>query len=249
MRLLILLLLLSVPVTAQQPGARASGPSPAPTNLKILAANTDIPFVMQTFNQTLGVQCAYCHVQGDFASDSNPKKDMARKMIAMVQQIDGSFPSSAGVFPAGYHEVDCSTCHRGSVKPETKAPREFFNRNESRGAVLPRPTPGVNLKVLPPDTQVHGGGVMHDFRDALSVDCAYCHGGGRPFETEANPRKDIARNMILLVRQINANFPGTGVFPVGPQAVTCYTCHRGDPHPASASNRRYDPPKRGEDPR
>jgi hypothetical protein len=48
--------------------------------------------------------------------------------------------------------------------------------------------------------------------------------------------------MIMLVRQINSNFPGTGVFPVGNQEVTCYTCHRGDPHPVSVSNKRYDPP-------
>ena len=48
--------------------------------------------------------------------------------------------------------------------------------------------------------------------------------------------------MIMLVRQINANFPGTGVLPVGPQVVTCYTCHRGDPHPLSLSNRRYELP-------
>ena len=54
------------------------------------------------------------------------------------------------------------------------------------------------------------------------------------------PRKDLARKMILLVRQINANFPGTGVFPQGQQVVTCYTCHRGNPHPESLSNRRYE---------
>ena len=42
--------------------------------------------------------------------------------------------------------------------------------------------------------------------------------------------------------KINANFPGTGVFPVGPQVVTCYTCHRGDTHPVSLSNRRYELP-------
>ena len=74
---------------------------------------------------------------------------------------------------------------------------------------------------------------MGEFRDALNVDCNYCHGGGRTQEVDINPRKDIARKMIMLVRQINTNFPGTGVFPVGNQAVTCYTCHRGDPHPAA----------------
>ncbi len=241
MPLFFALFLLSLPLLAQQPGGGAA--PPAPKNLKVLAAGTDIRFVMQNFNAALGVQCTYCHVQGDFPSDANPKKDVARNMIAMVRQIDGNFATSAGVYPAGFHEVDCSTCHRGSAKPETKAAKEFFNRNESLGGPPPKITPGVNLKVLPPDTRVHGdGSIMHDFRDALSVDCGYCHGGGKPFETDENPRKEIARRMITMVRQINAKFPGTGVFPQGNQAVTCYTCHRGDPHPASVSNRNYDPP-------
>src|SRR5690242_13958328 len=122
----VLLVSLLVPVVlfGQQAGGRG-GPPPAPKNLKLLAPDTDIRFVMQNFNQALGVECVYCHTQGDFASDANPKKEMARKMIAMVRQIDATFPSSAGVFPAGYHEVDCNTCHRGNVKPETKAAREF----------------------------------------------------------------------------------------------------------------------------
>jgi hypothetical protein len=214
-----------------------------PKNLKVLAANTDIGFVMRNFNQALGVDCVYCHVPDDFASDANPKKETARKMIALVRQTDATFASSAGVFPAGYHEVDCITCHRGSTKPQTKAAKEFFNRNESEGGPPPGITPGVNLKVLPVDTRVHGeGSVMHDFRDALRVDCGYCHGGGKPFETDENPRKEVARRMILMVRQINSNFPGTGIFPVGNQAVTCYTCHRGDPHPVAVGNRDYPPP-------
>ena len=52
-----------------------------------------------------------------------------------------------------------------------------------------------------------------------------------------------ARSQISGVTEgINANFPGTGVFPTGPQVVTCYTCHPGDPHPVSLSNRRYELP-------
>src|SRR5881396_134694 len=207
MQLLIFLLVLPVSLFAQQAGGRGATPQPAAKNLKLLAPNTDIPFVMQSIKEALGVECAYCHVQGDFAADTNPKKEIARKMIAMVRLIDTSFPSSAGVFPDGYHEVDCSTCLRGSVKPETKAPRKFYNRGNSLGAPPPAQTPGVSLKLLPPETHVHG----------------------------ADPRKDISRKMIMLVRQINSNFPGTGVFPVGDQAVTCWTCHRGDTHPVSLS--------------
>lgn len=243
MKLLVFSLLVSVSLFAQQAGDRGANPLLAPKNLKLLAANTDIRFVMRSFNEALGVQCTHCHMEGDFAADTNPKKEIARKMISMVRLIDTSFPSSAGVFPEGYHEVDCITCHRGNIKPETKAPRKFYNHGNSLGEPPPAQRPGVSLKLLPPDTHVHGAeSLMGEFRDALNVDCGYCHGGGKPLETDANPRKDIGRKMIMLVRQINANFPGTGVFPVGDQEVTCWTCHRGDPHPVSLSNKRYDLP-------
>ena len=243
MKTLIALLVLPVSLFAQQQGGRGANPPQPPKNLKLLPANTEIPFVMRSFNEALGVECVYCHVQGDFAADTNPKKEMARKMISMVRQIDTSFPSSVGVFPDGYHEVDCITCHRGNAKPETTAPRKFYNRGNSLGNPPPAQTPGVSLKLLPPDTHVHGAdSLMGEFRDALNVDCNYCHGGGKPQEWDLNPRKDIARKMIMLVRQINSNFPGTGVYPVGNQEVTCYTCHRGDPHPVSVGNRRYDAP-------
>ena len=240
MRTFLLWLLASVSLVAQQPAGRGAGP-PTYKNLKVLPANADVPFAMQFFNEALGVQCTYCHAQGDMAADGNPKKETARKMISMVRVIDTSFPSSTGVFPAGYHEVDCLTCHRGNVKPETVAPKKFYNRGNALGDGPFPERPGISLKLLPPNTPVHGpDSLMGEFRDALSVDCSYCHGGDRPQETDVNPRKDIARKMIMLVRQINANFPNTGVFPVGPQVVTCYTCHRGDTHPTSLSNRRYE---------
>ena len=241
---LIMWLLLTsncLPSFAQQ-AASGGAQRPAAKNLKVLSANTEIPFVMQNFSKALGVRCDYCHVPGDFPSDANPKKDIARKMIAMVRQIDLSFPSTAGQFPEGYYEVDCITCHRGSVKPETKAPHEFISHGESTGAIVPGDAPGVNLKVLPPDTKVHGKSIMHDFRDALNVDCGFCHGAGKPYEADVNPRKEIARGMISLVRKININFPGTGMFPVGTQAVTCYTCHREETHPLTVANASYGPP-------
>jgi hypothetical protein len=83
---------------------------------------------------------------------------------------------------------------------------------------------------------------MEQFRDALNVDCAYCHGGGKDFGVDENPRKKISRDMIKLVRTINEGFPGTGEYPRGHQAVTCYTCHRGSPHAISDSNRNHGPP-------
>jgi len=60
----------------------------------------------------LGVQCIYCHVQGNFASDENPKKEAARQMIRMSQAINANFPD-------GKMRVTCYTCHRGEAEPKT----------------------------------------------------------------------------------------------------------------------------------
>ena len=65
---------------------------------------------MQAFRGALGVMCSYCHVQGDFASDDNPKKDVARMMISMARDINAKFPD-------GKRHVSCYTCHRGAEEP------------------------------------------------------------------------------------------------------------------------------------
>lgn len=90
------------------------GPPPNPTNLKVLKVTTgpEVRQVMRTFTAGLGVQCIYCHVQGNFASDENPKKETARHMIEMTQMINGKFQD-------GKMHVSCYTCHRGEPEPKT----------------------------------------------------------------------------------------------------------------------------------
>lgn len=87
---------------------------PNPTNLKVLKVTTgaEVTQIMHTFTSGLGVQCSYCHVQGKFASDENPKKDVARQMIRMAQKINAEFPD-------GKMHVSCYTCHRGEAQPKT----------------------------------------------------------------------------------------------------------------------------------
>ena len=99
MRIFLLWLLASVSLVAQQPAGRGAGPAPTYKNLKVLAANSDVPFIMLNFNEALGVQCTYCHLQGEFFAEDNPKKDMARKMISMVRVIDTSFPNGQRCVP------------------------------------------------------------------------------------------------------------------------------------------------------
>jgi hypothetical protein len=68
--------------------------------------------IMRTYNAGLGVQCNFCHLQNNFASDENPKKEIARHMIQMSVEINGKFPD-------GKMHVTCCTCHRGETEPKT----------------------------------------------------------------------------------------------------------------------------------
>ena len=60
---------------------------------------------------------------------------------------------------------------------------------------------------------------------SLGVRCGYCH--TNQFDKDDKPTKVAARRMIQMVLDINkGNFNGQN-------AVTCYTCHRGNPTPVS----------------
>lgn len=66
---------------------------------------------MSTWTKALGgVKCTYCHKLGDMANDENPKKEIARKMAAMVKTINADFLT-------GENKATCMTCHRGAAVP------------------------------------------------------------------------------------------------------------------------------------
>ena len=108
-----LLLMMGVALFAQE-GKKGPNPFENPKNLKLLKPD-NLREAMVNFRDSLGVQCAYCHVQGDFASDANPKKEVARMMITMAREINSKFPD-------GKQHVRCYTCHRGATEPATEAP-------------------------------------------------------------------------------------------------------------------------------
>jgi sugar phosphate isomerase/epimerase len=75
---------------------------------------------MQDFSRALGVQCSYCHVPGNFASDDNPHKEMARGMMRLTARLNQE------LLPAipGLHRprVSCFTCHGGAASPAVSLP-------------------------------------------------------------------------------------------------------------------------------
>jgi hypothetical protein len=102
-------------VAQEKEGKKGPNPFAGPfTNLKVLKPEQVQP-VMMAARQGFGQACSYCHVQGQWADDSNPKKAVGLMMIQMVGEINAKFPD-------GKQHVTCYTCHRGEVEPAMRAP-------------------------------------------------------------------------------------------------------------------------------
>ncbi len=110
----------TAPAFAGQDAATAPGMMDTP-GVHILKGLT-VPEFQDEMNfmvVALGVNCGYCHVRGNFASDANPRKDTARRMLEMVNAINHQF------FPdykpakeeSRLGKVTCYTCHQGATTP------------------------------------------------------------------------------------------------------------------------------------
>jgi tetratricopeptide (TPR) repeat protein len=78
------------------------------------APPADLSATMQTIAAALGVSCGYCHSAERGSGQPEPKKDIARAMMAMTRDINAKVQAAAGK-PAA--EVQCITCHRGVAIP------------------------------------------------------------------------------------------------------------------------------------
>ena len=73
--------------------------------------------IMDTgYRQSLGVTCDYCHVEDRWETDEKRPKRAAREMILMVRMINDHL-SKLQEINTEEASVNCTTCHRGYVKP------------------------------------------------------------------------------------------------------------------------------------
>jgi hypothetical protein len=114
-----------------------------------------------------------------------------------------------------------------SVSVLAQAPRKF------------PPDSLVNTKVIPHATPVPQVlGMMRNFAGDLGVRCQFCHVGeeGQPldrfdFASDDKRTKLVARQMMLMLQEINRRLDTIPRASASAVAATCGTCHRGVSRP------------------
>jgi hypothetical protein len=96
-----------------------------PTNLKVMPKGTttaEVYKVMAGLQRDLGVQCGFCHEEDpdtkqiNYVSDENPRKETARFMMRMTNDINEKYLGQLG--DRQYSPpITCGNCHLGQMHP------------------------------------------------------------------------------------------------------------------------------------
>jgi hypothetical protein len=97
-------------------------------NLKVLPKNISTKLLNQImvdeFSDGLGVSCMFCHAENknspkvDYASDANPQKNIARKMMKMTLKINKQFFGVRHpLIGDSIMVLKCISCHHGTAFP------------------------------------------------------------------------------------------------------------------------------------
>jgi len=106
-------------------------------NIKIfkgMPAKRIPPMMVMNFSRSLGMRCSGCHKRGDFASDENKHKDVARAMWTMQQDINQKYLPDMKI-DDDQPTVSCWSCHRGNHEPEVNP-----GMTSAQPAVQPQPS-------------------------------------------------------------------------------------------------------------
>ncbi|HZT42165.1 MAG TPA: c-type cytochrome [Chthonomonadaceae bacterium] len=118
---------------AQAAGHQRGGP-PRLKNIRILKNMTpaQVIAVMRSVSASLGVECDFCHVRGDFASDAKATKHTAREMMLMTNRLNTHERILS-------KQATCYMCHHGHAMPETHPPAGEPGERGERGEGGARP--------------------------------------------------------------------------------------------------------------
>ncbi|HEX5708238.1 MAG TPA: c-type cytochrome [Pyrinomonadaceae bacterium] len=112
--------------------------------MKGVPAGRFLRIMQMGYARSLGVNCAHCHVPGQWESDEKPTKGVAREMILMTRAINDEHLKKIKNLRSATPAVNCTTCHRGETKPALNLPVE-----PQRPATTTTPTPAMTPQPSP----------------------------------------------------------------------------------------------------
>jgi hypothetical protein len=89
-------------------------------NLKLfkgMPAENLLRIMDKGWSRALGVSCGHCHNTADWASDEKTQKETTRGMARMNGRINNELLKEVPDLKSTNPIVNCTTCHRGQVKP------------------------------------------------------------------------------------------------------------------------------------
>jgi hypothetical protein len=90
--------------------------------LKGIPAGRLLRIMEMGYSRSLGVNCTHCHVVDQWDKDDKPTKPIARDMSKMVQTINNDLLKPIKNLKGPNPVVNCTTCHRGQIKPALNLP-------------------------------------------------------------------------------------------------------------------------------
>lgn len=169
----------------------------------LAAAQPAVDPRMEQWSSALGVACTHCHVDGQWADESKPTFDFARRMMRMVDGLNGGPLKGIGT-------VTCRTCHRGQRIP-ARLSRDTWQRilSEHEAEFARQPERGLAMSV---------------YSASLGVDCSYCHDADRA--AAGTPAKAMVARMLPIFDEIPRYFSDARK-----PTTQCYMCHQGRTKP------------------
>jgi hypothetical protein len=89
---------------------------------KGVPAGRVLAIMQMGFSPALGVDCTHCHVTGQWESDAAKEKQIAREMSNMTREINQKYLAAIKGLDSEKPAVNCTTCHRGQLKPALNLP-------------------------------------------------------------------------------------------------------------------------------
>lgn len=74
------------------------------------------------YARSLGVNCTHCHTPDKWEAEDKNTKQIAREMATMVATINNSLLKDIKNLKSETPIVNCTTCHRGQIKPALNLP-------------------------------------------------------------------------------------------------------------------------------